>query len=73
MTADAYLWHTVPNVPIDYVFFGSFVRPNIRHYVTKDVVRIIAGPERCHVRINVQRPYYRPETLARIAMETPNA
>jgi hypothetical protein len=66
MIADAYLSHTVRNIPTGMVFCGGDLRPHVRHYVNQGVVRIIAGPEMVHVVIEIQRPYYRPKALLRI-------
>ena len=58
--ADDYLPHTVSNVPASWVFDDrGAVRPNFRHYMSQGVVRVIAGPEECHVVIDIKRPYHR--------------
>lgn len=60
MRAAAYLPVLVKDVPVDMLFSGSALRPTVAHYVAVGVVKIVAGPERCHVLIDIQRPYHRP-------------
>lgn len=61
MTATAYLPHVVENVPVSWVFQpGGMLRNNVRGWVEMGVVRVIAGPTKCHVWIDVQRPYHLP-------------
>ena len=64
MTADAYLPHTVYDVPVAWVIDSEgALFERVRHYVRQGVVRVIAGPEACHVIVDVQRPYYRPAAM----------
>ena len=64
MTADAYLPHTVHDVPVAWMIDADGVLfERVRHYVRQGVVRVIAGPEACHVIVDVQRPYYRPAAM----------
>ena len=64
MMADAYLPHTVYDVPVVWVIDSEgALFERVRHYVRQGVVRVIAGPEACHVIVDVQRPYYRPAAM----------
>lgn len=64
MMADAYLPHTVYDVPVAWVIDSEgALFERVRHYVRQGVVRVIAGPEACHVIVDVQRPYYRPAAM----------
>lgn len=69
MMADAYLPHMVHGVPAEHVFDSEgALFSRVRHYVGLGVVRIIAGPEQCHVWIDVRRPYWRPRPTKLIEM-----
>ena len=58
--ADAYLQTWLHHIPASMVFQpGGRLRENVRHAVDQKVVRVIAGPTACHVRIDTQRPYFR--------------
>jgi len=60
MSADAYLSHTVHDLPASFVFQpGGSVRDRVARAVKMGVVKVIAGPTMCHVSIDIQRPYYR--------------
>lgn len=64
MMADAYLPHTVYDVPVAWVIDSEgTLFERVRHYVRQGVVRVIAGPEACHVIVDVQRPYHRPAAV----------
>ena len=64
MMADAYLPHTVYDVPVVWVIDSEgALFERVRHYVRQGVVRVIAGPEACHVIVDVQRPYHRPAAV----------
>ena len=65
--ADAYLTVTVRDLPVGAVFFNGALRPNVAEYVRQGVVKVVAGPEQCHVTIDIRRPYNRPERLVRLA------
>ena len=70
MSADAYLPHTVRDVPVGWLIGqDGAVYPGVAQYVAQGVVRIIAGPERAHCIIHVKRPYYRPRKQLQIAPE----
>lgn len=58
--ADMYLPVWVRDLPADLIFDRSRLKPKIEHYVREGIVRVIAGAERCHVSIDIQRPYHRP-------------
>jgi hypothetical protein len=58
-----YLPVTVHDLPSQYAFQpDGKLRDKVRHAVDMKVVRVIAGPEKCHVIIDVQRPYHRAIT-----------
>ena len=67
--ADAYLSHTVRSVPIDWMFRGHELRHDVRRLVDLGVVRVIAGAVLCHVTIQLQRPYFRPEQIDELLMK----
>jgi hypothetical protein len=57
---DALLPVIVEDLPHNFVFQpGGQLRDKIRRGVEMNVVRVIAGPLKCHVVIDIQRPYYR--------------
>jgi hypothetical protein len=59
--ADAYLPHTVHDLPIPFAFEDSGrLRASFEHYQRQGVIRVIAGAEACHVVVDVRRPYSRP-------------
>ena len=59
--ADAYLPIWVYDLPASWAFqHGGALRDNVRHAVSLGVTKVIAGPTRCHLRIDVRRPYFRP-------------
>ena len=62
MTADTYLPIMVRDLPVS-VVLGSDgrLKPKVRAYVAQGVVRVMMGPERCDVLIDVRRPYFRPK------------
>ena len=68
--ATSYLPHIVHNVPAQWVF-GSNGKPlqKIQHYMDQRIVRIIAGPNHCHVVIDVRRPHRRPPPILRLMAE----
>ena len=58
--ADAYLPVWLHHIPASMIFQpGGRLRENVRHAVDQKVVRVIAGPTACHIRIDIQRPYFR--------------
>lgn len=58
--ADAYLPVWLHDIPAYMVFQpGGCLRENVRHAVDQNVVRVFAGPTACHIRIDIQRPYFR--------------
>lgn len=60
MSADAYLTHTVHDLPAAFVFQpDGKLRDKVAHAVTLGVARVIAGPTACHVEVDIRRPYYR--------------
>jgi hypothetical protein len=60
--ADAYLPVWVRDLPAAAVFQpGGLRRIAVAEAVASGTVKIVAGPERCHVRIDIKRPYWRPE------------
>lgn len=64
MKAHAYLPVVVDHLPAAFVFSADgSLRTDIDIYVKQGVVRVIAGPEECHLWIDVQRPYSRPSGL----------
>lgn len=66
--ADQYLPHVVFNLPISFVMNNDgTLRDAVRHYVRLGVVRVIAGPDRCHVVVDIRRPYWRPQRPKYIA------
>ena len=71
--ADAYLPHTVHDVPTAWVIGADgALLECVSHYVRQRVVRVIAGPEFCHVIVDVQRPYYRPGAQIRLPAQPPH-
>jgi len=68
MRADAYLPVWVDKIPAHWLFLpDGNLRPKLRTYQAHGVIRVVAGAEYCHLRIDIKRPYYYPETLARVA------
>jgi hypothetical protein len=62
MMADMLLPVWVYNLPASFAFQpDGALRDKIR-CLPKGVVRVIAGPEECHVCVDVKRPYHRPIT-----------
>ena len=58
--ADAYLPVIVESLPAAFVFQpGGQLRDKVRRSVQMGVTRVIAGPEKAHLIINIKRPYYR--------------
>ena len=56
-----YLPTLVANLPVDFVFQpDGALRENVSRLVAMKVVRVIAGAKKCHVVINIKRPYYFP-------------
>ena len=56
-----YLPVWVYDLPASFAFQpGGQLRENVRAAVASGAAKVIAGPVRCHVMIDVQRPYYRP-------------
>jgi len=61
MKADMLLPVTVRNQPIWFAFQPDGVlRDKVRRAVSMGVVKVIAGPEQCHLIVDVKRPYYKP-------------
>lgn len=62
MAADAYLSVWVTNLPIAFVLQpdGQLRQRLVDAFANQGVLKVVAGPERCHVHLNIQRPYYRP-------------
>ncbi len=64
MKASAYLPVWVRHLPASVAFSASgALHPKVQRYVKQGVVRVIAGPEKVDLCIDVQRPYFRPSTL----------
>lgn len=62
--ADAYLPHVVENVPAFFAFQpDGRLREKVSHAVALGVVRVIAGPEACHIVVDIRRPYSRPRAV----------
>jgi hypothetical protein len=62
MKADAYLPVWVEDLPADFAFQpDGKLRQRVAEAVSNGVVKVVAGPLRCHVRVDVRRPYWRPE------------
>lgn len=62
MMADAYLPVWVMDLPAVFVFQpGGLLRRPVAEAVASGAVKVVAGPERCHVRVDIKRPYWRPE------------
>lgn len=60
--ADAYLPVWITDLPAQFVFQpGGMLRLRVAEAVASGVVKVVAGPERCHVRVDIKRPYWRPE------------
>ena len=58
--ADMYLPVTVHNLPIRFAFQpDGQLRERVRRAVDMGICRVIAGPEECHVVVDVKRPYFR--------------
>lgn len=58
--ADMLLPVVVENLPIRFAFQpDGNLRDKVRHAVNLGVVKVIAGPEQCHMVIDVKRPYFR--------------
>lgn len=65
---DALLPMTVRHLPASFMFQSDGLRrPVFQSYLDQGVIRIIAGAERCHVVIDVKRPYFRPSTETHVA------
>ena len=65
MFAHSYHPVWVENLPARFVFQpDGMVREKIRRALDMKVVRVIAGPEACHVMVDVQRPYFRPGAVS---------
>lgn len=59
--ADMLLPVLVENLPAAFVFQpDGHPRDKVRRSVSMGVTRVIAGPEQCHVIVDVKRPYFRP-------------
>ncbi|AUR02003.1 hypothetical protein PhaeoP88_04691 (plasmid) [Phaeobacter inhibens] len=71
--ADAYLKEVVRDLPIGLVVCGRKLRPEVSSYVSQGVVQVIAGPEMCHVVIDIQRPYHRPKRKPLLPKSAPDA
>ena len=60
MTADAYLPVIVENLPASFVFQpDGQLRMSVSRARDMGCVKVIAGPEQCHLVIDIKRPYYR--------------
>lgn len=58
----------VTDLPAAFVFQpDGRLRERIARAVSMKVVRVVAGAERCHVMVDVKRPYYRPVADERAA------
>lgn len=56
-----YLPVIVTNLPANFVFQpDGAVREKVSRAVALKVVRVIAGAEKCHVVVDINRPYYYP-------------
>lgn len=70
MKPDAYLKHTVYDVPVDWLIgHDGALHPRVSDYVRQGVVKVIAGPERAHCVIDVMRPYHKPKKQLHIEQE----
>ena len=58
--ADAYLPVCIRHLSIGFAFDGHALKLNVRSYVDQGIVRVIAGPEACHLIVDIRRPYWRP-------------
>lgn len=55
---------TVRELPIRFAFQpDGQVRDKVFRAIKMGVVKIVAGPEKCHAVIDVKRPYFRPAGL----------
>ena len=64
MKASAYLPVWVYHVPASQVFtMRGDLLPSVKHYADQGVVCIVAGATACHLCIDVQRPYFRPDQM----------
>lgn len=53
----------VEHLPAHLVFQSDgLLRPAFQSALDQKVIRIIAGPEHCHIIIDIKRPYFRPES-----------
>lgn len=60
MKADAYLSEIVYDLPASFVFQpDGALRDKVARAISMKAVRVIAGPEKVHVVLNIRRPYYR--------------
>lgn len=60
MKPDMLLPVTVRNQPITFAVQPcGMLRDKVRRAVNMGVVRVIAGPEKCHIVVDVKRPYFR--------------
>lgn len=67
MKADAYLPVWVHHLPVSQLFdLRGTLHESVQHYVKLGVVRVVAGPESCHLSIDVKRPYYRTSKLIEV-------
>ena len=58
--ADAYLPVCIRHLPAAFAFDGHALKAAVRTYVDQGIVRVIAGPEACHMIVDIRRPYWRP-------------
>jgi hypothetical protein len=56
-----YIPEIVTDLPASFVFQpNGALREKVSRAVAMKVVRVIAGAERCHVVVDIKRPYYFP-------------
>lgn len=53
-----YLPITVYNMPVNqFIDDNGSLKPKVNELCNKGIVKIIAGPTKCHVVIDIKRPY----------------
>lgn len=67
---DALLPMWVNSLPAHVAFQSNgLLRPAFQSALDQGVIRVIAGPDACHVCIDVQRPYYRPRSKDHVVLQ----
>jgi hypothetical protein len=63
-----YLPVLITNLPASFVYQpNGALREKVSRAVAIKVVRVIAGAEKCHVVVDIKRPYYYPALKGRTA------